>query len=248
MLNKIIISTTAILLLAFNYFACSNKDKNNDDCYEEEIIAKNEDSLVANTDNDEHNNDINNGDLLNESIIVECEDCYYYNFEEKIFMDKVIDKIFLTFSPNADENQKRAFVNSYSSLKLIDGWFDFNSPISRAALQSQNGNPISIEIIDDFINNSMITSATYMYSVNGTLYGLTDQIVVKLNDNTTYEQLVKLAEQNECKIVEKCKYIENRFVLSVPKTSVFNSMQMSCLFYETGFFEYTTPSMFFDAF
>ena len=257
MLKQIIKSTTVILLFVFNYFACSHKDKISDDFFEEIKIDKIEDNSIVCTDNDEHKNDINNDEhnntinnnyLMNENLIMECEDCYYYYFEEKIFLNKVINKIFLTFSPDADENQKRALVYSYSSLQLIDDWCNFDSKISFAALQSENGKPIPSETIDFFINDSMITSATYMYDYIGSLYGLSNQFIVLLKDKVTYEQFEKLSEQYHCIIVERDDVLIKRFVLSVPKTSEFNSMQMSCIFYETGLFEYTTPNRFFKAF
>jgi len=171
------------------------------------------------------------------------EVCFYYYFEEKVFVNKVLDKMVITFSTDTDGNQRRELVKNYSSLRLIEGWCNFDvHNNSFASLQSKNRKQIPSETIEFFINDSRITSATYVYETKGSWIGLTDIVIVKLKETTTYEQFENLIEQNDCKIVAIYEFPENRILFSVPKTSKFNSMQMSCLFYETGLFEYTTPN------
>ena len=49
-------------------------------------------------------------------------------------------------------------------------------------------------------------------------------------------------EKNKCLIKEKNQFVENQFLISVSKNAKLNAMEMSRLFYETDFFEFSEPN------
>jgi hypothetical protein len=84
----------------------------------------------------------------------------------------------------------------------------------------------------------------YLYQEENVLQGITDEFTVKRKSTTSYSQLQKLAKENDCALGEKDWFDDNQHALYVPKSSRLNAMQMSNLFYETGYFEYAEPNMF----
>ena len=170
------------------------------------------------------------------------EDFFYYCFDEKIYLNQSKDKILLRFSQDADTKQIQTFIGSYVSLRIMEENSDLESPTRIAALESKNGKHIELETIESLSKDSKIVSVNYLFEIKGKFLGVTDEFYAQLKENISYEQLVTLAEKNNCKVGDKKDWDTNVFMLHVSKTSELNAMQMSCLFYETGLFEYAAPN------
>jgi Subtilisin-like serine proteases len=166
---------------------------------------------------------------------------FYYGYEDKvIYLEQIMDKIFIRFSPDTDKEQILALIDGAVSLKLIDGAYWDKGPLRYAALESPDGKLIPQETIELFKERTEIVSATYMYRYNnGNLEGIMDEFTVLLKENTSYEQLAKLAKENGCKIGDENQFVKNQFTLHVPKTSELNAMQMANKFYETKLFKFS---------
>ena len=169
---------------------------------------------------------------------------FYYNFDEKVFIQQIENNIFLHFLSNIDKEQLFTLINSdatlqpTSRLNIDEGYFNF------VVLESKDGMPISSVSIESFKKRPEVVSATFMFKYNETLHAITNEFVVMLNETTQYTQLQKLAEQNYCEVGEEDQFVKNKFTVSVPKTSELNAMQMSNLFYETNLFEFAAPNFF----
>jgi len=168
-------------------------------------------------------------------------DVFYYYFEEKMFLQQNLDKIFITFVPDANRQEISTLIESKALIqfafeKTMDEIF-----VDYITLESKDGAPISFEIFEFFKTNPNILSVTYLLQNDRKFIGFTDEFIVKLHPTTSYLQLQKLAENNNCTIVRESKFVENQFVLSIPKTSRFNAVQMANLFYETELFHFSVP-------
>jgi len=167
---------------------------------------------------------------------------FYYYFGEKIFLQQIKDKIYLKFTQEAQEEQLRSIVNSDASLQptsyiyLGEGTFRF------AVLESKDGLQIPLSAIESFKTKTEVVSVTYLYQYNKFI-GLTDEFVVKLKETTSYEQLQKLAEKNDCIVGAEDSYVKNQFMMYVSKNSKSDAMKLSNLFYETGLFEFAEPNL-----
>jgi len=104
-------------------------------------------------------------------------------------------------------------------------------------LESKNGY-ISWSALEAFKVMPEVASVDYLYGFFSVLY---PQFGVKLKPTTTYEQLQELAKQNNCIVLDN-PFVEFGYTILIPKTSRLNAIQMSCLFFETGLFEYCEPS------
>ena len=171
---------------------------------------------------------------------------FYYDFDKKIFLQQRKDKIFLKFAQDANTEQLHSLINRNSSLRpSIANLDETYRPRRVAVLESKDGKQIPSTTLESFKAMPEVLSVTYLLDYNGGLQGLMDDFVVKLMETTSYEQLEKLAAQNNCKIEEEYQFSFSKndyFKISVSKASKLDAMQMSCLFYETGLFEYTSPN------
>ena len=204
--------TIAALLLAGSFATCTNNEGSNED-----------------------------DDFMTEDIIVRCEKCYYYCLGEKIFLNQVSNKIFLQFTSDAEQAQMRALVGINESLKLIDGAYCYDGNLRFAALVSKEGKPIESTVLESFKAQAKIAFVTYIYLYEHSYQGLLDVFAVKLKENTTYEQLQKLAEQNNCAIGAEDEFMKNEFYIHISKHYDLSALQIGNLFYETGLFEFVQP-------
>ena len=169
---------------------------------------------------------------------------YYYSFDEKMFLQQLEDKIFLKFSDDANKEQIHNLINRDVSLQIIDGAFCDEGIKRFAALESKNNKRIPLATLESFKKSQEIISVLYLFeSENAFLIGLTDEFIVKLKENTIFAQLEELAISYNCKIGVEDEFVKNQFLLSVSKTSDFDAMQMSRMFYETDLFEFAVPNL-----
>ena len=174
---------------------------------------------------------------------------FYYYQGEKIFLQQRTDKMFLKFAFGIQKERILALIDSDSSLQPtsdinLDELDLYQNSIKYVVLEAKEGNQISSATIEFYKAMEEIISATFLFQYNETLQGLMDEFVIKLRETTSYAQLQELAEKNFCTIGEENPFVKNQFMLHVAKTSNIDALQMSNLFYETGLFEWTSPSFF----
>ena len=251
-LQKVIIAT--IYVLFFIVSGCGNPNpalEIDDEVFQSAEVG-NLDTVEPQTDNIlpalSEEDDENLADDQDVSFIIpefEEDIFFYYFFDEKIFLDQVTNKICLKFETNISEEQLLAIVNSVTSLQLTDNHFGslYRSTLCFAILETKDGVPVPVSTINSFKARSKVISVEYLYQHNGGKFqAITDEFTVKLKKTTTYAQLQQLARQTNCVIGEESQFVKNQFKLYVSKTSNYNAMQLSCLFYETELFEFSEPN------
>jgi len=169
---------------------------------------------------------------------------FYYYWSEKIYLQQVTDKIFLTFAPDVNREQILTIIKSDASLQQAFGMNDENYTPHYVALETKNGKTISLTTFESFKAKKEVVSVSYMYQVDGSqgFLSVTDELIVKLMPTTSYEQLQELAEKYNCTVGEENQYSKNQYMLYVSKTSDFDALKTSNLLYETGYFEWAEPN------
>jgi hypothetical protein len=182
------------------------------------------------------------GVLLLQIQAVRAESVFYYYGDEKIYVEERADMIFLQFDTAVVNGEKiedlKNEIESFGLMADIPGEGDY---WLFALIQTINGDTVPPALYESCKANEMVLSATNVLEYRGSLAGLTDAFIVKLNPSSSYEQLEELSLQNSCIIVEGRWLGKDEYVLSVSKTSGLNSLQTANLFYETGLFEYASP-------
>ena len=187
---------------------------------------------------------------------------YYYDIDyslpsypyAKFYKYPMIDKIALIFQPPYPPwEQLLAILNSDPSLRSYEseqylkiiydnknnGGYSVEKELS-CILQTKNGNPISLSTLQFFKEKPEIDYVNYAFNNrNEWIFCWTLNYFVVTKPKISDEKLQELAIQNNCKVQDM---LYDRYHVYVSKYSKFNVVQMSALFYETGFFGYSYPT------
>ena len=184
----------------------------------------------------------------------------YYNYEQthsnpydyyaftKFYRYPMIDKIALIFQPPYPPwEQLLAILNSDPSLRSYEseqvlkiiydnknnGGYSFEPEIS-CILETKNGHPISLSTLQIFKEKPEINYVSYTFiNYFEWLFCWTLNYFVVAKPKISDEQLQELVKQNNCTVQDM---MYDQYKIYVSKNSQFNVVQMSALFYETGFF------------
>jgi len=171
------------------------------------------------------------------------QESFYYYKDKKIHLQQRTDKIFIRTVQGLQKEQILALIDSDTSVQLtLDK--DLDKGISEyLMLEAREGSHISTTTLELFKARAEIISATFPFHHNEIISGLIDEFMVKLKQNTSFEQLQNLAKVNNCTIGKENLFVKNQFMIHVSKFSCLNAMLMSNLFYETGLFAYSEPNL-----
>lgn len=183
-------------------------------------------------------------DFVIEGVKPESEDDFFYYFDEKIFFQQSTEQILLKSVPNIDWSQITPLLKVPNFTLSVAFWTE-RTPFF--LLIANDEKPIPLATSESYMVIPEIVSVSYMYRyITGTYFVIqgahTDEFAVKLKKTTSFAQLQALAKQNDCTVGGKDSFVENQYNLYAPKTSGSNVIQMSKLFYETGLFEFSSPS------
>ena len=170
----------------------------------------------------------------------------YINSEGKTIALKLLEnKMFLQFAKDADREQLLSVISEDVVLQQTCfelGYWDFYF----AVLEAKDGKPIPIETLQYFRAKDEVDAVSYVYSrqeaLQETFYGLSNKFFVTLKDETSYEILKQLAEQNHCIVGESFVYAPNLFPIFISETSeILNAFEVYKLFLDFDLFEYVEP-------
>ncbi len=174
------------------------------------------------------------------------KDYFYYYRGEKVYL--TIDKTLLNIS--VDESFQK------SSLNILN-FKDFNFEIDNSNQQIQKVAKLEFKnILSDLeffqkINfleqNANINNVSYYFKrTNAQSIGTSKYFYIKLNNENDFPTLEKIAIQKNVKIVKQVPYMPLWYILSVNKTTIGNSVELTNYFYETGLFADVDPAFMFS--
>jgi hypothetical protein len=246
-----------VCMLFFMASGCGKQGFATNEESEEDVAALSKDGEMQEEDEDSQELDAEepkNGDevLTNDPLSTnehneDMSSLFYYYLGEKIFITQVKDKIFIKFAPTPSKEQLLALIGRDVSLRLTDdnslSFLEKGSSLRVAVLETKDGNSIPKATVEFFKAKEEVVSVEYVFQLNGgKLQGLTDEFVVLLKATTSYAQLQDLAMKNNCIVGDENQFVKNQFKLFVSKTSNFNAIQVSNLFFESGLFEFAEPN------
>lgn len=168
------------------------------------------------------------------------EDLFYYCFDEKIPLKERKDLVFLRFE---DVTAKESFL---SALEDSLGVF-VSSEVSGAArtlvLQSKEDTFPSEQIVA-FRQDPRIAYFSFISESLGRYSAVTNEFSVKVKSPASLRKLESLVEEYECEFYRAAQLGEDEYIVQIPKDSEWDTLQLACLFYEAGGFEFTSPNFY----
>ncbi|MDR1346184.1 MAG: hypothetical protein LBK03_05740 [Bacteroidales bacterium] len=169
-------------------------------------------------------------------------ECFYYYRGEKFFLTERTDKIFLKLAADGNKASFLSSIRAGNAVQLSPDLQEGDMLPNFVMLEAKTATGIPLALLEEYRLNSSVISALPLLQYDNRLQGLTDQFIVKLKAGTSDMQFQDLISQYNCSIVKESQFIKRQFIVSVPKTIAFNALQLSNLFYETGWFEFAEPN------
>ena len=177
---------------------------------------------------------------------------YYYYFNEKIFLDERRDLLFILFEKGIPEAQKLAIVQSDATLKpwanqsLLgsDVVYD-DSIVDMAVLQSSGRIPPAK--LNAIRSKDGVRTVSYMFEKDGKFFAVDDTFTVQLNHADAASKLEEIVRRYGCTyepwLTDGVPW-EGVYTVTVPKTSDYGTIRLSCIFQESGLFEWSSPNFY----
>ncbi|MGI8893422.1 MAG: S8 family serine peptidase [Bacteroidia bacterium] len=185
--------------------------------------------------------------LVIANIMLFAQSDYYWNNNQKVFLEKVPNKKYVVTHNVSDGNDlkqkiniplaqvnKFAETNVYSGLNVYSG--NANIKVKWAVVEFD-----SIINFNLSLKNEIIYESSFYITTGKTEAGLSHLFYVKLFNSGDINQLEQLALANNIEILGNNKYMPLWYTLSCTKNSSGNALEMANLFYETGLFVAAAP-------
>lgn len=185
-----------------------------------------------------------------ESTILETKgesELFYYYFDEKIYLVERQDLVFIRF---VDKKARDGFLSELREVSSLRVWDSAQSLLQAKddsfnilVLEATNGMIPREQVIEIGAQNGVIT-ASYCMDYSGSILAVNNEFSVKLKQSSDYGKLEELISSFGYVLYHRDWFDSDEYFVQVPKDSEFDVIQSSILFYETGFFEYTSPDFF----
>jgi serine protease len=171
---------------------------------------------------------------------------YYYYKGQKVYL--TLDKTLLNIS--AGENLQKSSVTPLN-------FKDFNLEIDNSNSQLQKNAKLEFQSIPSDIeflqkinslkqNVNINNVSLYFKRTNAPSIGTSKYFYIKLKNENDFATLQQIAIQKNVQIVKQVPYMPNWYILSLNKTTIGNSIDLTNYFYETGLFADVDPAFMFN--
>ena len=177
---------------------------------------------------------------------------YYYYFNDKVYLNERRDIVFILFEKGIPEAQKLAIVQSDATLKpwtyhaRLGPDVTYDGSIGDIAVLQSSGR-IHPSKINAIRNKDGVRTASYMFEKDGHFSAVDDTFTVKLNYAVEESKLEEMVRRYGCTYepwLTDGDPWEGVYTVTVPKTSNYGTVQLSCFFQESGLFAWTSPNFY----
>lgn len=192
----------------------------------------------------------------NMNVPSECEqtewdnNSYYWFEGEKIPVQKITEKFYMVFYSANEEKLITELDAAEAAVTNVEEWHEYPSyGIDMTESASKLFFDYKTATIEDNYEKIKIALSSTLYYApyyrridDGRELRLEFLFYVKLKSNTNWEQLEKLAKENAVEILGTDTSLKGWCYLACTNFSKGNALEMANLFYESGLFEYSSPS------
>jgi hypothetical protein len=163
---------------------------------------------------------------------------YAYLPEGKVLFQTSYQKLIIRYKNNLKTGKLKNFVTD-SSLSQASGlkkWYVFDLKKTQHNIDSFSN------ILNTLRNDTDLLYANpFLLYSDGTLQGLTNQIIVRLKTTTNINSLSSLFKQLNVISNERDDYIDREYILTINSNGKKDALDIANTLYETGLFEYCEP-------
>jgi len=157
---------------------------------------------------------------------------YYYSFENKIFLDEVLNKVIISFRKEYFSDIQ-AVLEKNTQVLQIESQIDNNCCILTIA---ENSNKKAI--MENFKKLTGVKSVNPMYAVSGGLeMGITNEFVVQFKETASQHKIDEIRKKYHVEIERTTELFQ---VFSVP--IYFNTLEVANVYQESGLVNFSHPN------
>ena len=175
---------------------------------------------------------------------VYAQDYFIYIKGEKRYFEVSPNKILVEFTDDTDTSTIKSIVKENTSFQLSNISKTDNKKMKLISFQGTDKTN-TIGLVKQWKNKGhILTSNVVFVNQNGEeTAALTDQIVVRLKQESDYPILQKSIESYKISNIKKDEFDNLTYLLNVDYSSEKDAMQIANELYETGLFEYAEPDL-----
>lgn len=189
--------------------------------------------------------DYENHDLLslNQEMSLTSKQVYYYYSGEKLFLTQRKDLLYIQFD---DVYAKKRITTELNKDYSFQNWSPYGKSISEDSnfsviqLNSELLSDAKLEKIKALDGVAHLSNVT-IYEEENKISAVTNKFFAKLKKETSYAKLLELTDKLSCE-VKPWREDDRIYSISLPKSVSHKTIEYSSMFYETGLFEYCSPS------
>ncbi|HRO69311.1 MAG TPA: hypothetical protein PK951_02995 [Chitinophagaceae bacterium] len=171
--------------------------------------------------------------------VITAQDNYYWANGSKHQLDVLPGKSFVITTASSREALSQSLAVSSNDITEFSKIIITKSIEFSGAFKDEQVNLNWGIVSGPLIKNRPIQEIIYtapFFLANGKVVGLSQFFYVKLQQQTDYSVLEKLALENNVDIIGRSKFMPLWYILSCTNKSTGNALEMANLFYETGMF------------
>jgi subtilisin family serine protease len=170
---------------------------------------------------------------------------YYYYFDQKIGIEKDCSKIYIKFKSGTSVFEKKQIITNSGLIKNSERLNHEDTSVYNAIyyLVDEVNHDILNNLINRLRDNEFVEKVQAFYQLKDKNYGTSftpsNNIYVKLKNESYITELHKLAEQKKLKISSTTFRTPNIYMLSI-QDALANTLELANLLYETNYFEFVS--------
>lgn len=173
---------------------------------------------------------------------------YFWNNTTKVYLNRLSTKKYITFDKTINDSSAlkqvlslpNAVIQGFGELTILTG---LENTLSNKTTEDNWAIIESVGIGNSTLSTSqfIISESPVYLTPNNEELNISHLFYVKLNNQSDFQILENLTQQNNIEIIGNNKYMPLWYILSCDKNSGGNALQMANLFHETGLFTHVQP-------
>ncbi|MBS1632718.1 MAG: S8 family serine peptidase [Bacteroidetes bacterium] len=171
-------------------------------------------------------------------INVYAQQRYAYLPEGKTFFQTSYQKLIVKYKNELKAEQLKRFVTD-SSLNKVGKLQNWNVFDVRSSYRNKDSLVSVLKILQN--DSDILYANPFLIYSDGTLQGLTNQLIVRLKTSTNIDFLSSKFKKLKVIAIDKNKYIDREYILTINTGQQLDALDIADTLFETGLFDYCEP-------
>lgn len=168
---------------------------------------------------------------------------HYYAPEGKTYLELSKQRILIHFNGGQDFESQKLITDQFDNIKPLERDMLLPSPnLTLVDLENINSDAELYQLIDELNNNPAIRYAGHFLAhKDGTLHGVMDQVLVRINEVSDLQYLNEFANEYDAIVLGVNRFDPSLYHVEVQNSQKTNALELANILHETKIFDYAEP-------